>query len=61
MVGARKKAPVGGPGVTLETGAGDTVGGAGIGAVGETMCNLRDEAGVLKGVGTARLEMVARC
>ena len=39
-VGAGKMAPGGGPGVTLGTGAGARVGGAGIGAVRETMGTL---------------------
>ena len=60
-VEAGKKAPGDGPGVTLGNGAGARVGGAGIGAVRETMGTLGDEAGVLKGVGTARSKMVARC
>ena len=60
-VGAGKKTPGGGPGVTLGTGAGAIVGGGGIDAVRETMGTLGDEAGVLKGVGTARSKMVARC
>ena len=51
--GAGKKAPGGGPGVTLGTGAGARDSGAGIGAVREMMSTLRDEVGVLKGVGTA--------
>ena len=61
MVGAGKMTPGGEPGVTLETGTGVIVGGAGIGAVMEKMVPLRDEAGVIKGVGTARSKMVARC
>ena len=61
MVRAKKKAPGGGPGVTLRTGAGTRVCGAGIGAVGETMGTLGDESGVLKGVGTARSKIVAMC
>ena len=60
-VGAEKMATGGGLGVTLGTGAGDRVGGVGIGAVGETMGNLGDEAGELKGVVTAPSKMVARC
>ena len=53
--------PGGGLGVTLGTGAGAKVGGSDIGAVGETMGNLGDEAGELKGVVTAPSKMVARC
>ena len=60
-VGAGKKAPDGGPGVTLGTGAGARFGGAGIGAVSETMGTLGDDSGVLKGVGTAQSKIVARC
>ena len=60
-VGAGKKAPGGGLGVTLGNGAGARVDGAGIGAVGETMGTLGDEACVLKAVGTAGSKMVARC
>ena len=60
-VGAGEKVPGCGLGVTLGTCAGDRVGGASIGAVGETMGTLGDESGVLKGVGTAQLKMVARC
>ena len=58
-VGAGKKAPGGGLWVILGTGAGARVGGAGIGAIGETMGTLGYDAGVLKGVGTVRLKMVA--
>ena len=53
--------PGGEPGVTLGTGAGAKVGGSDIGAVGETMGTLGDEAGMLKGVGTTKLKMVAKC
>ena len=60
-VGAGEKAPGGGPGVTLGTGVVARFGGSGIGAVRETMGTLGDEAGVLKGVGTAQSKMVARC
>ena len=56
-----KEAPDGGPGVTLGTGAGVRVGGTGIGTVGETMGTLRDEVGVINGVGTAPSKMLARC
>ena len=60
-VGAGKKAPGGGPGVTLGTGAGARVGGSGIGTIWEMMGTLGYEVGVLEGVGTARSKMVARC
>ena len=60
-VRAEKTAPRGRPRVTLGAGAGASVGGADTGAVGATMGTLRYELGVLKGVGTARLKMVARC
>ena len=60
-VGAGKKSPVNGPGVTLGTGAGARVGGSGIGYVSETRGTLGDKSGVLKGVGNARSKMVVRC
>ena len=60
-VRAEKTAPWGRPRVTLGAGAGASVGGADTGAVGVTMGTLGDEAGVLKGVGTESLKMVARC
>ena len=60
-VGAVKKASRGCPRVTLGAGVGASVGGADTGAVGVTMGTLGDDAGVLKGVGTASLKMVARC
>ena len=61
MVEAEKKEPDGGPGVTLGTGVGARVGGAGINAIEETMGTLQYNAGVLKGVSTARSKMVDRC
>ena len=57
----RENGARGWPGVTLGAGAGASVGGAGTGTIRATMVTLGDESGVLKGVGTARSKMVARC